>query len=864
MRRTLVAGWLVTVSCGGHEGPNAIPVRDVAVNASATSLVVGATTQLTAVVTGTDGNVIASAPVTWSSVTPTVLTVSASGIATAMQAGQGTARAASGGRSGDVTITVKNPPVASMAFDRDSTILTLPAGNVTLAPVAKDAGGHTINNPTFFYSTDSPKVATVTQLGVITAVAAGVATVSASADGVTATVRVRVTATVTATSPRITIVTPMLAGASATITGSNFSSSVGGNTVLVEGVTATVTAATATQLSITLPSAGWPCAAERPVSLQVNTNNESGVATASLRTAVPRTLAVGQSLVLTTASDARCNEVSKTGGKYLVTVYNPVRTAAGTQTSFTLRGAVSVPQVASDVVAAATTQRALPDYATIGTARFGRWLNRMREEQADEVHARVMQRSLEYARANRADAASRRQRALTEPAVPVSPSFANQVTTVGAITPLKIPNLDAANFCSSSIAVGARTAWVGQHAVIVEDTISAINGVPTLRGQIDSLYAQLGQEFDTVMWPILTQNFGNPMAMDQQLSRTGKVVMLFSPRVNAMQGGFIAGYVVSCDFFPSSQSPSSNVGEYFYAISPTSLAAGRGQGTRDTWLWGIRSTIIHEVKHITSFAERLSRNAPFEELWLEEGLARHAEEQYARGIYGVPWKGNTGYLASLWCDVRPASPSAPQCAGRPDLMRRHLDALYVYLLAPEGYTPFGSTTAGDATYYASAWSVVRWMMDQYAATEAGFLTQMVQSSLSGVANLEARTGKTWEEMLGEWALSLYTDDYPGVTFANPRLQFPSWNLRDQFAGLCGDFGPCLGTSTSTLYPVAFPLVPRATAFGAFADTIPFFNAATFTSWLISGTQSAPQILELRGSNGGDPPSTIRLAIVRLQ
>jgi hypothetical protein len=119
-------------------------------------------------------------------------------------------------------------------------------------------------------------------------------------------------------------------------------------------------------------------------------------------------------------------------------------------------------------------------------------------------------------------------------------------------------------------------------------------------------------------------------------------------------------------------------------------------------------------------------------------------------------------------------------------------------------------------------------------------------------------------MLGEWALSLFADDYPGVTWSNPRLSWPSWNLRDQFAGLCNDRGPCAGSSTSSLYPLAYPFVPRSTTFGTFSTTVTSLMAGSFTSWYLSGTQSATQLLDLRGANGGDPPAQLRLAILRVQ
>jgi uncharacterized protein YjdB len=637
----------VAAACGKNDGSPAVTVQSVTVSAASTTLLVGATTQATAQVTGTDGAPVTNAQLSWTSLAPTVVSVSSNGLITALASGQGTVRATAGGKSGDVSITVKNPPVAAITFPSDSTILTLPNGNTTVAPIAKDANGKVIANPTFFFSSDAPRVATVNQLGVVTAVAAGTAVISASADNATGSIKVRVTANATTTSPKITSVTALTVGGSAVVSGSNFSSTITGNAVLVEGVPVTVTAATTTQLNLTLPASGWACSADRPVTLQVSANNETGVATATLRTAMQRQMAVGQSLVLSAASDSRCNELSATGGTYLLTVYNVARAMTGGEATFALRGAPNVARAQADAIAAASraASRApaaparLPDYARIGSARFARWQALATDAQAEQAHASVLKRSLDFAHSNGSPiAALRRMRSLTEGASAARPTFANQVTTLGAITTIKIPNLDAANFCSSNVPVGARTAWVGAHAVIVEDTVSVLNGQPTLKGQVDSLYALIGQEFETTMYPILTQDFGNPFAMDQQLSRTGKIVMLFSPRINQMNGGLTAGFVVSCDFYPASQAPSSNLGEYFYAVSPTSAAAGYGSGTRESWRRQIRATIIHEVKHITSFAERFARNASFEELWLEEGLARHAEEQYARTLYGVPWE----------------------------------------------------------------------------------------------------------------------------------------------------------------------------------------------------------------------------------
>ena len=368
MRRALAMGLLMATACGGNDLPGPPVVKNLIVAPASATITVGATTQVTAIATDNDGLVIPGARVTWTSVTPAILSVSGVGVVTGLQAGQGTVRGASGGKTADVTIEVTRPIVATLAFDRDSAILTIPGGTLTLVPVAKDSAGRAIPNPTVFFSVDAPKVASVTQLGVVTALAAGTAVVSGTADGVSASVRVRVAANSSANAPKITAVTPLAAGGPAVITGSNFAPTIGGNAVLVEGIPVTVTAATTTQLNITLPVGGWACEPERPAFIQVNANNEIGVATASLRVANLRTLAVGQSVVVSNASEVRCNELAGDGSSYVVAVYNPARVMSGKEATFTLRGLPSSPAL---VASAAASSTAAPSPAAATASRRG-------------------------------------------------------------------------------------------------------------------------------------------------------------------------------------------------------------------------------------------------------------------------------------------------------------------------------------------------------------------------------------------------------------------------------------------------------------------------------------------------------------
>lgn len=855
------------------------PVKAITVSVSPSPIEVGATAQATAVLVDAAGGVVTDRVPTWGTSTPTVARIDERGLVTALNPGVAIVRATSGIISGDGTVVVVNPKAVSITLSRDTATLFVPGGSVQLLATARDSRGDVISNPSIAWQSSAPLIATVNQLGFVTPLAVGATTIRASIDSQVATVAVTVRATPNANAPAISAIAPsatLRPGASYTLTGSNFAATTAGNAVVIDGVAAAVTAATPTQLSITVPASGFPCDPTHDVFMQVTAGGFVGGTTASLQVANLRTLQPGQSVVITNAADVRCNELADATGRYAVSVYNAVRQSITPSVpliaSLQLRGAVAgasapVP-VLSRVVAAAPARAGVLGAAPVGdgvAAADAAALRRLRAN--DAAHVDIMRRNLDVLRAGLPI-----RRATVSGPLRSAVTAAASMGTLGAITQLKAPNLDAPEFCVSSVPVGARTVFVGQHALILEDTATTFNGAPTLAGQMDSTYAAMGQEFDTVMWPILTGNFGNPLAMDSLLSRTGKIVMLFTPKINAMQAGTVLGFVVSCDFYSVQKWSSSNVGEFFYAVVPTNPADGYSAtgDTRKDWLRVMRGTVIHEVKHITSYGERISRGLPLEEFSWEEGMARQAEELYARAaFYKTQAKADATYAATVYCDVRyttagPCLNSPVPSLDRPLLMLRHFDGLYDFARLNEYLSPLGRAVSSDQTFYASAWSLERWAADQFGASESQFFKDWTTSSATGVGNFEARTGQPWEQSMGEWSLALYLDNRPGFTPANPHLRFPSYNLPDLWLGMCSDLGPCVNPNNGIqLYPTATPWMVHTTSFGNFLASVALTGGA-FALFDMSGTTTGRQLIELKQPNGSDPPPSVRLAIVRIQ
>ena len=386
--------------------------------------------------------------------------------------------------------------------------------------------------------------------------------------------------------------------------------------------------------------------------------------------------------------------------------------------------------------------------------------------------------------------------------------------------------------------MAARVVYAGSRAVVLEDVAA-----PRAR-TMDADYRAIGDEFDRVQYPLLRDNIGDPLAMNGAMNGDGRVTMLFTRFVNDSVAG-TAGYVSACNFYPKSTFAASNENEVFYARVATATE------TPSDWRRAMRSTVIHEGKHLASFAERLASNLPFEESWLEESTARIAEELYSRTFKsGGSWKGNTGFATTVRCEVY-------QCDDRPLMMWKHFSMLHQYLRGVDTLSPLGASTNNDVTFYASGWSLVRWAADQYATSEGAWLKALVKGGAqTGLANLAQRTGREAGELLADWALANAVDDLPGFTPIRQELTFPSWNVADVWSGLAGT------------YPGAFsaaPLRARAMSFGSF--TLPVQQLRGFSSSYFSfeGAQAGGQLIELRGEGGlVTAPAGLRVAVVRVE
>jgi uncharacterized protein YjdB len=190
--------------------PSSAPVATVSVQPTTASVAVGQTTTLVATTRDANGNTLTGRTVTWTTSASGVATVSTSGVVTGLAPGTATITATSEGKTGTATVTVTPPPVATVTV-APLTPTVVVGGTVTLTATTKDAAGNTLTGRTVTWTTSASSIATVSTSGVVTGVAAGTATITATSEGRTGT------ATVTVTPPAAPVATVTVAPSTATV-----------------------------------------------------------------------------------------------------------------------------------------------------------------------------------------------------------------------------------------------------------------------------------------------------------------------------------------------------------------------------------------------------------------------------------------------------------------------------------------------------------------------------------------------------------------------------------------------------------------------------------------------------------------------
>ena len=171
-----------------------VPTRITITPASVDLSSVGETTQLAATILDQNGQPVAGAVVTWSSGDESVATVSAQGLVTAVANGIAQITARAGSASKSVTVTVSQTP-GQMTVEPSMVTLMSIGETVQLAATILDQNGQPVAGAVVTWSSGDESVATVSAQGLVTAVANGIAQITARAGSASKSVTVTVSQT---------------------------------------------------------------------------------------------------------------------------------------------------------------------------------------------------------------------------------------------------------------------------------------------------------------------------------------------------------------------------------------------------------------------------------------------------------------------------------------------------------------------------------------------------------------------------------------------------------------------------------------------------------------------------------------------
>jgi hypothetical protein len=342
-----------------------------------------------------------------------------------------------------------------------------------------------------------------------------------------------------------------------------------------------------------------------------------------------------------------------------------------------------------------------------------------------------------------------------------SPTVGQEVTVNTALEPCK----DAKNVTARVVAVGTRS-------IVLADVANPANGLT------DAEYRAFSALIDSLVYPVVTTAFGTPGDVDGN----GKVVVLYTRAVNELSetgsGSYVGGYFHPRDLFPTRDAgglaacATTNYAEIIYMLVPDPSGTIKGNAfSRELILQTSPGTIAHEFQHLINASRRLyvtKTSSWNEETWLNEGLSHIAEEV-------------TFYHSAQLGPRRNLGPSDIQASARVQnafatYMSQNIQRYTRFLREPETQAPYeaSETDANDLPSRGASWAFLRYAADQRAGDDQVLWRDLVDSDVTGQANLHQALGRDPRQLVRDWTTSVYTDDFVPT---ESRFQQPSWRFR---------------------------------------------------------------------------------------
>jgi hypothetical protein len=294
---------------------------------------------------------------------------------------------------------------------------------------------------------------------------------------------------------------------------------------------------------------------------------------------------------------------------------------------------------------------------------------------------------------------------------------------------------------------------------------------------IDGAFGGLGpagttQNFkDGPAGPVLT------LPTDDIDENGGRLVVL-QVRPSYMLSG-AAAYVSYCDRFPRLENH--NAGFYCDGSNQAEITyLSKPQG--DFYL----GSLVHEVKHISSFGYAAFAGRDLNPSWIEEGTAEIAKEKSSRDAAGA----GDGVELDLF-GVYPGGMLSAATYGMAVVTSR----ARAFLGAAPVHSLYGnpSPNPNGSTFYGASWLFHRFLTDNYAGGNEDAFMLSLNTGGAGVAHIEAVTGRSMGTLLEEFVLAVGVEGVPAARAAAAQ-RFVSYDFAAIAAGGFGQSWPYVLTT----------------------------------------------------------------------
>jgi hypothetical protein len=285
--------------------------------------------------------------------------------------------------------------------------------------------------------------------------------------------------------------------------------------------------------------------------------------------------------------------------------------------------------------------------------------------------------------------------------------------------------------------------------------------------------------------PIIDRYFGGIGDIDAN----GKVIVFVTPAI-----GQALGKVWTGNFYRKADCPASNEGE----IVQLHWEAAKGIAAGNQHLG--QYILTHELRHVTSLYQRIlragggvvdpRRTVDYNPLWMEEGGAEVAAElaaRYAWSQLGGPPMNVRVTDQHLTGGETPTTVACQVSATETVRICTENFAVLFMLFGAQEHLSFQPNSvvartpgASDSYVYSSGWTFQRWLSDAFGNAAAAPMADSAfwrrlndQSSPAGVLGVETATGRSWAQLMEDFALAVTAHGWGGITV--PR-QFTTYDF----------------------------------------------------------------------------------------